>query len=461
MGEVVYRRTLIDKLREWKVSPIRKPLIIRGVRQVGKTTLIKDFSAEFDHFIYLNLDKLPDRQIFEKNDNIEIIIRILFVRDNISPDINASILIFIDEIQNSPKAVQLLRYFYEEAKHIFVIAAGSLLETMLGSHISYPVGRVEYLVLRPFSFEEFILASNEKLAWNLLHQIPFPEYGHTKLLELFKEYCLIGGMPAVIEHYLGNRDLVAVGQIYEGLINTYLEDVEKYSQNESQRKVIRHLINHAIRFAGERIKFEGFAESKYKSKDVGECFRILEKTYFLSLVYPTTFTKPPLAENVRKSPKLQIVDSGLVNYYSGVRLNILTGDMLESVFEGKIAEHIVGQEIMAYDTRPSAKNYFWVKEKKQSNAEVDYIISMNGLLIPIEVKLGKAGRLRSLMEYIDLCPHNLAVRIYSGEFREERLKTLKGKDFVLINLPFYLTLNIREYIRRNLPENLKNLNISQ
>ena len=443
----MYDRKLIGELNRWKTSTSRKPLILRGARQVGKTTLVSMFAVGFDYFIQLNLDKSDDKQIFEKNDQVTTIIQILYLKANISPDANAKVLIFIDEIQNSPQAIKLLRYFYEQANYLYVIAAGSLLESILYNQISFPVGRVEYLILRPFSFEEYLLAHKEKEALNLYYKLPFPEYGHNKLLDLFVEYCLIGGMPEVVKHYLENKDLVAVGRIFENLITAYSDDVEKYALNDSNRKIIRHIIQNAIRLAGERIKFEGFASSNYKSKEIGDGFRILEKTYLLSLVYPTTNTKLPIIENKRKSPKLHILDTGILNYFAGIQLKILSNDLIDTVFEGKIAEHIVGQELLSIESSVSAKNHFWIKEKKQSNAEVDYVLPVDNLLIPIEVKLGKTGRLRSLMEFIDLCPHNFAVRIYSGGLTVERTKTLKGKEFTLLNLPFYLTGKTPDYIK--------------
>lgn len=442
----MYKRKLFDKLLFWKTSPDRKPLILRGARQVGKTTLVKMFSSSFDFFIPLNLEKTEERQIFEKNDNINTIISILFLRENISPSNNSSVLIFIDEIQNSPEAIKLLRYFYEEAKHLHVIAAGSLLESILDNQISFPVGRVEYLILRPFSFEEFLLAKQEGEALNIYNNIPFPKYGHKKLLDLFTEYCLIGGMPEIIKNYIQNKDMVAVGRIFENLITAYIDDVEKYAKNDNQTKIIRHIIYNAVKLAGERIKFEGFAASNYKSRDVSEAFRVLEKTYLLSLIYPITSTKFPLIENKRKSPKLHILDTGILNYYAGVQLSILNNELIDSVFEGKIAGHIVGQELLSLNSNVLAKNIFWVKEKKQSSAEVDFVLPIDNLLIPIEVKLGKTGRLRSLMEFIDYCPHNFAVRIYSGELKTEKIKTFKGKEFNLLNLPFFLTGNTSDYI---------------
>ena len=155
-----------------------------------------------------------------------------------------------------------------------------------------------------------------------------------------------------------------------------------------------------------------------------------------------------IIENKRKSPKLHILDTGILNYYAGIQLMILNNDLLDTIFEGKIAEHIVGQELLSIKSSVLAKNYFWIKEKKQSNAEVDYVLQIDNLIIPIEVKLGKTGRLRSLMEFIDLCPHNFALRIYSGIFSVEKAKTLKGKEFILLNLPFYLTGKIPDYIKK-------------
>ncbi|MCX6277316.1 MAG: AAA family ATPase [Bacteroidetes bacterium] len=444
----MFKRILTDELVRWKSSVSRKPLILRGARQVGKTTLVEMFAVGFDYFVHLNLDKSIDRQIFEKNDNIATIIQILYLKANISPAPDAKVLIFIDEIQNSPEAIKLLRYFYEQANHLYVIAAGSLLESILDNQISFPVGRVEYLILRPFSFGEYLTALQENEALTIYNNFPFPEYGHKKLLALFAEYCLIGGMPEVVKHYIEHKDLVAVGRIFENLITAYSDDVEKYAKNDNHRKIIRHIIHNAIKMAGERIKFEGFASSNYKSKDIGEGFRTLEKTYLLSLVFPTTNTKLPLIENIRKSPKLHILDTGILNYFAGMQLMILNNDLIDTVFEGKIAEHIVGQELLSLKSNVSAKNYFWIKEKKQSNAEVDYVLQIDNLLIPVEVKLGKTGRLRSLMEFIDLCPHNFAVRIYSGELKIETTKTLKGKEFTLLNLPFYLTGKAPMYIKR-------------
>ncbi|MDD4148535.1 MAG: AAA family ATPase [Bacteroidales bacterium] len=448
----MFNRKILFDLGIWRENPERKPLILRGARQVGKTTVVKMFSEQFDYFINLNLDKEADKQIFDENRDVNKIIQILFFNSGISQKKNDKILIFIDEIQNSANAIKSLRYFYEERNELFVIAAGSLLETLLDNQISFPVGRVEYKILRPFSFCEFLEATENINALAAINSEDFPDYAHDKLLELFNEYSLIGGMPEVIETYVKYKDLVRVSTVLDNLIVTYLDDIEKYSSSENQTKIIRFLITNSIKLAGERIKFEGFAHSNYKSKDVGECLRILEKTFLLSLNYPTSSVQVPIMENIRKSPKIQFLDTGIVNKFAGLQASILSSNLIDDLFEGKIAEHIVGQELLFLQKSVLAKNTFWVREKKQSNAEVDYLIQINDMLIPVEVKAGKTGRLRSLMAYVDAAPHNCAIRVYSGNYNIEYAKTLNNKDFILLNLPFYLINRIYHYAQKMLNE---------
>jgi uncharacterized protein len=289
----MFKRQQLSKLLEWKEKPNRKPLVIRGARQVGKTTLVMEFAKIFDFFILLNLEKEKDREIFILHDEIDTILQVLYLRINEVPKKGQSILIFIDEIQNSPQAVSLLRYFHENASHIHVIATGSLLESLLDKQISFPVGRVEYLYLYPFNFEEFLNAYGKKKVLETYNTVPFPKYGYEMLIKLFSEYALIGGMPEIIKSYFQNKQIVKLNSIFDSLLITYIDDVEKYAKNSQQTHIIRHIIQNAFLFAGQRIKFEGFASSNYKSKDIGECFRILEKTFLLQLVYPTTQMDAP------------------------------------------------------------------------------------------------------------------------------------------------------------------------
>ncbi|RLD62839.1 MAG: AAA family ATPase [Bacteroidetes bacterium] len=442
----MYNRKAIEYLIKWSKKKERKPLILRGARQVGKTTLVNNFSENFKQYIYLNLEETEDKQIFEQNYSFENLLSAIFFIKQKEKKIKNT-LIFIDEIQNSAEAVKQLRYFYEKAPDIYVIAAGSLLETLMSKNISFPVGRVEYLFLQAFSFEEYLWAINNKNLVELWNKIPLPEYAHNKLLSTFNTYSLIGGMPDIIKNYIENNDIVSLNSLYESLIVSYLDDVEKYAQSNKEAKIIRFVIKNAFSEAGNRIKFNGFAKSNYKSREIGETMAILEKTHLLKLIYPTTNTQLPIVSDTKKSPKLQILDTGLVNYFAGLQQEIFNSNDIQKVYKGRIAEHIVSQELKYAFPSILQDLHFWVREKKQSNAEVDFVIPFDGKLIPIEVKSGATGRLRSLHQFIDLAPHNLSVRIYAGKIRIEKTKTITGKQFYLLNLPYYLTSKIKEYLK--------------
>ena len=211
--------------------------------------------------------------------------------------------------------------------------------------------------------------------------------------------------------------------------------------------VIRHAVSTSFYEAGSRIKFQGFGNSNYKSREMGEALKVLEKAMLIYLLYPSSSISPPLLPNIKKSPRLQVLDTGMLNYFSGFQKDLFRANSIDSVYQGKIAEHIVGQELLAVETSPLFKLYFWNREKKQSNAEVDYLIQYEGLLIPVEVKSAATGRLRSLHQFIDRAPHKYAVRIYSGKLEINQIKTLNGKEFLLLNLPFYLTDSIAEYLK--------------
>lgn len=441
----MFFRNNINTLEKWAKKKDRKPLVLRGARQVGKTTLVKLFAKKYNHFLYYNLEKTKDKNVFKKNTQFSELIDAIFYERNLKKNFTSTLL-FIDEIQQVPNAIQQLRYFYEETPDFHVIAAGSLLEMVLNENISFPVGRVSFLKIMPFSFSEFLLANKETLSIELLSNIPVANYTHEKLTKLFYTYSLIGGMPEIIQQFVATNDLIQLNPIYEDLIISYLDDVEKYAKNTNERKIIRFLIKNSFSYAGNRIKFIGFANSNYKSKDVSETFTILEKTNILKLVYPITQEIPPLISDYKKMPRLQLLDTGLVNYFAGVQQEIFESKNILDVYKGKIAEHIVAQELDTVYPSLLKNIHFWVREKKQSSAEVDFVIPYNNKIIPIEVKSGKSGKLRSLHQFMDKCPHKYAVRVYNSNFSIIQTKTISGKSFYLMNLPFYLVHKIKEYL---------------
>lgn len=442
----MFKRNIITELEKWREKKPRKPLIIRGARQTGKTTVINEFASQFDQFIYLNLELPEDRKPFEDFTDISTLLQTVFFIKNKDFSHRANTLIFIDEIQVVPEALQYLRYFFEQAADIPVIAAGSLLETLFDPDISYPVGRVEYLVIRPATFTEFLGATGETAALQQVEKIPAANFAHDTLLKLFRMYCLIGGMPEIVAHYAANKDLTALSSIYESLLVSYLDDVEKYAKRSSQIEHIRHAIRAAFAEAGKRIKFQHFGNSSYKSREMSEALRTLEKALLIQLVYPQTAAVLPLQPDISKSPRLHVLDTGMLNFFVGLQQEIIGTTDLNNIYHGTVIEHIVGQELLARQYSALHGLYFWARDKATSNAEVDYLVRYNEKLIPVEVKAGAEGTLRSLHLYMDMTPHDMAVRLYAGEISISKLQTASGKKFRLLNMPYYLVSQIDKYL---------------
>ena len=442
----MFQRSILQQLREWKNKPVRKPLVLRGARQVGKTTAVELFSSAYDQFIHLNLEKPEEARLFSR----ELPARDLFQAIRFHkglPSIEGEVLLFLDEIQNSPEAVRALRYFHEDLPEIHVIAAGSLLEVALTQkQIGVPVGRVEYAWMYPLSFREFLEASGETQALEALDVIPATSFALPRLMDLFHRYALVGGMPEVVARYAENRDAVALAPLYRSLWVSFLDDIPKYARNETMKRVIRHCLEAAPLEAGGRLKFAGFGKSNYRSREAGESLRTLEQAMLVHLLYPTTSTEPPLVPDRKKSPKLLFLDIGLVNFSAGLQGHYFEHPDLYSFYRGRIAEMIVGQELIASDPE-GHEPVFWVREKSQAPAEVDFVLQDGSLAFPVEVKAGAKGTLKSLHQFINRCPHGYGVRLYAGPLELFRTKTPEGKPFTLLNLPYCLAGSLRAYVR--------------
>ena len=423
-------------MRSWADNPKRKPLVLRGARQVGKTTVVEQFAKEFDTFFHLNLERNIDRRIFEENDSAEdVLTAIYFLKNKLRK--NGRTLLFIDEIQNSPKAVALLRYFYEDIPGLYVIAAGSLLETLISRKISFPVGRVEYLAMRPCSFSEFLGALGETQLRESLLAVDLPAGIHTHVMKFFNEYALIGGMPEVVASYAEKRDWVALRKIYDTIIAGYQDDTEKYAKNDTHLNVIRHILLYGWRFAGQRIKFDNFANSNYKSRELGEAFRTLEKAMLLELAYPTTATSLPIMPDVKKSPKLLWVDTGIVNHVAGLQQELFGTQNISDAWRGKIAEHIVAQSMLSCNDSVLARRNFWVREAKNSQAEIDFVQQHRTGLLPVEVKSGDNSKLKSLHLFMEQSSGDVSVRFWNQALTRDTVTLPSGKKYTLLNIPFY------------------------
>ncbi len=438
-------RQVLEDLQDWRRRDDRKPLVLRGARQVGKTTAVDLFGAEFRQYVSLNLDHPGDREIFDRKLPLARTLEAIFFLANADPA-EASTLLFLDEIQNSPHAVQLLRYFAEERADLAVVAAGSLLEATLDRYrASFPVGRVEFLYVYPLTFAEYAAAAPDGLQ-DAMAEVPCADYAVAPLRRLFRDYVLIGGMPEIAASYLRHRDLGRLARLYEGLLVSYADDAAKYARSPAQLGHLRHVIETAPLQAGERISFQGFGGSNFRSREMADALRTLERAMLLFLLYPTTAVQPPALPDLRKSPRLLYLDTGLVNYRAGLQSGFLSVTDLGALYRGRLAEHVVGQEMIAADRRTNAKPRYWVRQKPGATAEVDYLHRYRDLLVPVEVKSGSSGALRSLHQFMQRADHDLAVRLWDGDIDLHVARTPAGRRFRLLNLPHFLVHRLDAYL---------------
>lgn len=436
----MFKRNILDLLVKWKSSDNRKPLIIRGARQTGKTAAVEMFGRSFSNYIYLNLERGADKQLFEKGRDLEDIIPAIELAKKRALK-EKETLLFIDEIQNSQKALLLLRYFYEDYPDIHVVAAGSLLEAVMKSEgFSFPVGRVNFLYLHPVTFDEFLSAMGEEMLLEHLRGVtlsspPSPAV-HEMAVKIFHHYLLAGGMPEVVAKYAEKRTFQPLARIKEELMESFEEDIAKYS-TIAEAKYVKHVLRFAPNYAGEHIKYENFANGGYKSREMKRAFDLLEYAMLITRVYGSPETAPPIKPNFNVSPKLLFLDSGLVAHRLGLSENEMHVKDLNSLFRGAAAEQMAGQTFCSAEPEKRASPSFWYRNAPGSTAETDYLFQCNGKLIPVEVKSGKSGRLRSLHQFMLASPDNIAVRLYSGGLCEEAVK-LERKTYKLISCPLYL-----------------------
>lgn len=268
----------------------------------------------------------------------------------------------------------------------------------------------------------------------------FPELNPTNRNGISKyfTYAMIGGMPEVVARYAANKDIVVLSRTYNQILNGFKNDVEKYAESNKQAHVIRYILDEGWAFSGQTITLGGFAASAYKARETGEAFRTLNKAMLLELVYPTTNVIMPAVSDLKKSSKLFWLDAGLVNYASGIQREYLLKKDLMDTWRGMAAEQIVAQELKALSFDVGLKRNYWMRNKRGSTAEVDFIIVFDGKIIPVEVKSGHNAHLKSIHQFMIETNHDIAIRIWSGSQSVDKVKTLNGKEFRLINLPFYM-----------------------
>jgi len=396
------KRTIEQKLADWKTSRFRKPLIIRGARQVGKTYSVTRFGqTRFDHFLSIDFER--DRtihRIFDQDLSADRLIMELEVLLN-TRIVPGTTLLFFDEIQACPRAVLSLRYFYEERPDLHIIAAGSMLEFTLGD-VSFPVGRVSFEWMRPMTFHEFLNALDlHLLAQRLPHvfaenHVPVSQAVHIKLCEQLKYYLLTGGMPEAVDRYRQTGSLVQSTAVHEEIFQSYLQSLVKYNQRADVDS-LDHLMRSVPRHVGSQIKYTRLVPDQRIEKTKSS-LHILEKALIIQTVAAASAAGLPLNAHVSaRKMKPLFLDVGLMQYVCGMDPAAILADKdLSMIYQGALAEQFVGQELLAAGGSENGKLFYWARDKKNSNAEVDYLKIHQGEVFPIEVKSGPAGRLKSL-----------------------------------------------------------------
>jgi uncharacterized protein len=445
-AKILINRHIYDFLLEWKQSPIRKPLILRGARQVGKTTIVRKLGATYTYFLEFNLEKAFDKELFNQIENLERQIPILFLSKNIPYTKQEDVLIFIDEVQEMPEVIMALRYFYEEYPNLHIIVTGSLLEFALDKINRTPVGRVQYAEMTPINFKEFLIASKKDA---LVQQLDNVLTNNDLLNLVYKEYhtyATIGGMPEVLNNYFKGTDISNFSLLYSSLLEAYNNDMEKYAKSDVELQIIKHILATAPYTIDQRIQFNKFGDSLYRTREVKAAFAKLEKAKLLKLIYPSSSTSAPIYIDNAKSPKLVFLDAGLINYTLGITKEILQFDDLNLVYRGSIIPQLVLQDFISTNVLANKVHSFWIREERGTSSEVDILIQHKRYIIPIEVKSGASGTLRSLHEFMDRCDHHYAIRMYKGSFQVDELQTIKGKRYKLLNLPYFLGAWLEKYI---------------
>lgn len=288
---------------------------------------------------------------------------------------------------------------------------------------------------------------------NLLKTRSVPDTLHDEMMQAFKRYALVGGMPEAVSIYAETKDIEAIAPTYSALLQGYNEDIEKYAKNPDQAKILRHISETCWAAAASPVTFAQFGDSSYTSSQIHDGMNILERAYLLSLDYPVTATKAPAIPNKRRSPKLTLVDAGLTNFFAGIQLEYLQNDDLLDTWRGRAAEQIVAQELrVVLDTAYRDKQYFWVRDKKGTKAEIDFIWQYGTHVIPIEVKSGTNAHLRSLHSFVRLSKqHVTAVRVWSGPYfiQEAATPSPENIPYTLINLPFYYVGQLLSFLQQH------------
>ena len=413
----MFKRTIDFHLDKWKIDPFRKPLLLRGARQVGKTYAVRRLGSQFKSFVEVNFERLEGAaSIFEKDLAPEKIILSLSLLLK-TPIIPGETLLFFDEVQEAPRAILALRYFYEEMPNLHVIAAGSLLEFAIAK-VGVPVGRISMLYMYPLSFLEYLVATGNSLIAKeiLAHPIGLfmEDVIHAKILDLLGEYLSIGGMPEAIARWIQTQDPASALHVLQQIAATYRQDFEKYAR-KAQVKYLEQLFRQIPQLVGKEFSYRAI-HGEYRKRELAPALELLERANIIhSIRHCSGFGIPIGAETDFDTFKMIYLDVGLCQAILGSDISIWFLRPLEGFDNrGEIAEGFIGQELICYASPDSkAELHFWKRKEKNSSAEIDYLVQRGEQIIPIEVKSGHGNTLRSLHLFLDTHPKSTSAIRFS------------------------------------------------
>ena len=417
-----YNRKIDRELIVWKEEDFHKPLLLRGARQIGKSSSVRKLAEKFEYFLEINFEKNRNvYRFFEGDLDVKEICANLSVHFQ-KPIIPNKTLLFLDEIQACPNAISALRFFYEDYPELHVIAAGSLLEFALEELPSFGVGRITSMFMYPFSFAEFMSACGNEMLWNEVckssPQKPLFPIFHEKCLDLLKKFLVIGGMPAVVSKFVENNDILSCQKTLNDLINSLKSDFSKYKSKVPELR-IQTAFEAVVHQAGGKFNYAKVEQLSYRQ--VKESIELLEKAGLIIPVVHTSANGIPLGAEINlKKQKIILLDTGIFQHLLGLKLSeVLFSDDFDVVNKGAIAEQFVGLEFLKSTSCDMPENlYFWMREKEKSQSEVDYVIQKKNKVIPIEVKSGKSGKMQSLHLFINEKQAEYGIRTSLENFSE-------------------------------------------
>ena len=401
-----YRRNIDSQLEIWHNDPNHKPLLIRGARQVGKSTAVKQLGKSFKHYLEINLEKQPDlHQFFPYNIDVKRTCQLLSVSTGI-PVIPGETLLFIDEIQSCQNAIKALRYFREDYPELHVIAAGSLLEFALEELPSFAVGRIRSFYLYPFSFDDFLSALGLDALKEFKTQAaregtPLPDPMHNQLKDLLRTFYLVGGMPEAVSTWVSKQDFLACSRVHNDILDAYQQDFSKYKKRVSP-DLLRQVLRSAALQAGKKFVFAE-ASRDVPAASVKECLRLLTLAGLITPVKHTAANGLPLgAEENEKYVKYLFLDLGLMQTMLSLPANdILLASDVDFVNKGAASEMFAGLELLkTHDCFVKTEMFYWQNTDKGTIGEIDYLTVIDGQIIPLEVKAGTQGKMQSLYNFM-------------------------------------------------------------